>query len=62
MAKTTEYLTTTEIAQMLGVHIRTVGNWIRQGKLPAIRLGKSYRISKQDLQAFLDERRTIKKD
>ena len=61
MGKAKEYLSTREIAEMLGVHVRTVGNWIRRGDLVAVRLDKSYRVSKQDLNAFLEERRTNRK-
>lgn len=61
MRKAKEYLSTREIAEMLGVHVRTVGNWIRRGDLMAVRLGRSYRVSKQDLDAFLQERRTNRK-
>ncbi len=30
------YLTTQQVAQIFGVHITTVGNWIRWGLLPAM--------------------------
>lgn len=53
-----QYLTTKEVARILGVHVRTVGNWIRAGKLRAIRIGKAYRIAWSDLDTFLEERST----
>jgi len=52
------YYTTEEIAKMLSIHVATVRRWIREGKLPAILLGKSYRVTKQDLRQFLEDRRT----
>lgn len=61
MTKTREYLSTREIAERLGVHLRTVGNWIRRGELPAVRVGGQYRVSKQDFEAFLEQRRTNRK-
>jgi excisionase family DNA binding protein len=44
------------------VKIITVWDWIRTKKLPAIRIGKEYRISEDDLKAFEDERRTTRRD
>src|ERR671916_342465 len=39
-------------ATLLGLHIKTVRGYVRDGKLKATRLGKSYRISRADLEAF----------
>lgn len=53
-----EVYTVREIAQNLKVSERTVRNWIDSGELPAFPIGKRrYRISKADLQAFIDERK-----
>jgi excisionase family DNA binding protein len=53
-----EVYTVQEIAQNLKVSERTVRNWIESGELPAFPIGKrGYRISKADLQAFIDERK-----
>lgn len=41
-----------EVADMLGLHVRTVRGYVRDGRLPAVRIGKQYRISEQDLRAF----------
>jgi excisionase family DNA binding protein len=43
---------------MLKVHEQTVRRWIKTGELPAAALGRKagYRIRKQDLDAFLEER------
>lgn len=38
-----------QVAGQLGVHIRTVRNFVRDGKLPAIRIGKQYRVAAADL-------------
>lgn len=51
-----------EIAERYSVKIITVWEWIRKKKLPAIRIGKEYRISEDDLKAFEDERRTTRRD
>jgi len=41
-----------QVADTLGVHVRTVRNYVRDGRLPATRVGKQYRISREDLAAF----------
>ncbi len=41
-----------QVAERLGLHVRTVRNYVRDGKLPAVRIGKQYRIAHDDLEAF----------
>ncbi|GAB0102902.1 helix-turn-helix domain-containing protein [Nocardia sp. JMUB6875] len=41
-----------EVAERLGLHVRTVRGYVRDGKLPATRIGKQYRINRADLEAF----------
>lgn len=41
-----------QVADILGLHVRTVRGYVRDGRLPAVRMGKQYRITEQDLQAF----------
>src|ERR1700761_7356618 len=41
-----------EAAQILGLQVRTVRNYVREGRLPGVRIGKQYRISRADLDAF----------
>ncbi|NNH75990.1 helix-turn-helix domain-containing protein [Nocardia uniformis] len=41
-----------EVAERLGLHARTVRTYVRDGKLPAVRIGKQYRIAHADLEAF----------
>ncbi|MGW2664680.1 helix-turn-helix domain-containing protein [Nocardia tengchongensis] len=41
-----------EVAERLGLHVRTVRGYVRDGKLPATRIGKQYRITRADLEAF----------
>lgn len=50
-----EFLTTEEIAKLLKVHVITVRRWIIAGKLPATYLGKSYRVTRDDLEKFLNQ-------
>jgi excisionase family DNA binding protein len=48
-----EWLTVDEVAEMLGLHVKTVRGYAREGRLPAVRIGKSYRIARADLDAFV---------
>ncbi len=41
-----------QVAERLGLHVRTVRGYIRDGRLPAVRIGKQYRIARADLDAF----------
>ena len=41
-----------QVAEQLGLHVRTVRKYIRYGWLKAVRIGKSYRIAAEDLEAF----------
>jgi excisionase family DNA binding protein len=41
-----------QVADLLGLHVRTVRNYVREGRLKAIRIGKQYRIAREDLQAM----------
>lgn len=53
-----EYLTTEQIAQMLGIkNPITVRRWIMKRQITAIKIGKEYRITKSDLDKFLEERK-----
>lgn len=41
-----------EVAQLLGLHEKTVRGYVREGKLRSTRVGKRYRIVRADLEAF----------
>jgi excisionase family DNA binding protein len=43
-----EFLTVAEVAEMLKLNPQTVRNWIDQGSLPAIRMGRRVRIRRSD--------------
>jgi excisionase family DNA binding protein len=51
------YLTVEDVAKQLQVSTYTVRRWLKSGKLPAIKLGKEWRISPDDLEAFLAQLR-----
>ena len=39
-----------QVAELLGLHVRTVRNYVRDGRLKAVRIGKQYRISRANLE------------
>ncbi|MFC8846026.1 MULTISPECIES: helix-turn-helix domain-containing protein [unclassified Micromonospora] len=41
-----------QVADLLGLHVRTVRGYIRSGRLRATRIGKQYRIARADLDAL----------
>lgn len=46
-------LTVAEVADVLRVSTMTVYRLIKSGDMPALRVGKNYRIRQRDLSAFL---------
>ena len=47
------FLTVAEVAELLKLNQQTVRNWIDQGSMPAIRIGRRVRIKKSDLDRVL---------
>lgn len=41
-----------QVADLLGLHVKTVRGYVRDGRLQAVRIGKQYRITHSDLEAF----------
>ncbi len=50
---TKQLYSTEEVAEQLGLHVRTVRGYVRDGRLRAVRVGKQYRITREDLEAFV---------
>ena len=46
-------LTPEEVANKLAVSVKSVRNWLRQGKLKGIKVGRLWRIRESDLEEFL---------
>src|SRR5690606_10265103 len=46
-----------EVADHLGLHVRTVRGYIRTGRLKAVRIGKQYRIAQSDLDELTGRER-----
>ncbi len=54
MKNSEKFLTPTDVAHSLQVNERTVTQWLRKGYLRGFKIGKEWRISPDDLQAFLE--------
>jgi excisionase family DNA binding protein len=48
-----EFLTVAEVAELLKLNQQTVRNWIDQGSLPALKVGRRVRIRRSDLERVL---------
>ena len=55
------YYTCEEVAAMLKITTQTVYDWIAAGKLPAIKIGKSYRIERGGVEALINRGRVSSK-
>jgi excisionase family DNA binding protein len=47
-----ELFSVEQVAQRLGLHVKTIRGYVREGRLKATRIGKQYRIARADLEAF----------
>lgn len=51
-----------EVADLLGLHINTVRNHIKAGRLHGRRIGRQWRFSEEDLQNYISQDDTGKKE
>jgi len=54
LAETEEFLTVAEVAELLKLNQQTVRNWIDQGSLPAVRVGRRVRIKRSDFDRIVE--------
>jgi excisionase family DNA binding protein len=47
-----EFLSTREMADIMGVTYRTAGRWVADGAVPSARIGGTRRIRRSDLEAM----------
>jgi excisionase family DNA binding protein len=45
-----------QVAERLGLQVRTVRSYVRTGRLKAIRIGKQYRVAREDLESITGPR------
>lgn len=50
-----EFLTVAEIAELLKLNQQTLRNWIEQGQLPAVRIGRRVRIRRSDFERLVQQ-------
>lgn len=50
-------LTQKDVAERLSISTRTVGEWLRSGKLKGMKIGKLWRVKESELQRFIDEQK-----
>lgn len=53
-----DFMTPQEVADRLKVHVATIYEYLRMGKIKAVKLGNRYRISESNLQVFIHENET----
>lgn len=54
-----KFYTCNEVAELYRVKTLTVWDWIRKKKLGAIKIGREYRVSQNQLDEFNESRKTI---
>jgi excisionase family DNA binding protein len=50
-----QYYTVEQIAKLLNIHPKTVQRYIREGKIHATKIGKSWRVNGHDLSLFTED-------
>ena len=50
-----------QVAELLNLHVKTIRRYLRDGRLKAKRIGKEYRVTRADLEAFAGELRPTEK-
>lgn len=52
-----DVMTVAQVATYLQINKLTVYKYIREGRLPAVRLGRAFRVRQEDVERFLDAHR-----
>ncbi|MFH1782636.1 MAG: helix-turn-helix domain-containing protein [Candidatus Omnitrophota bacterium] len=55
MAKRKEILTIKDVAEFLDIHPMTVYKYVKGGKLPAFKIGTSWRVRKDSIKKWIEE-------
>ena len=56
-------LTPQEVAKILGVHTKTVHQWLRSGKLGGIKISyRAWRIPRATLEQFIEKNKNVNED
>lgn len=54
-----KYYTVEQIAEILSIHPKTIQRYIREGKLFASKIGKSWRVTGHDLSVFIENTKVV---
>jgi excisionase family DNA binding protein len=52
------YLKLMEVAHRLGISERTARRYVQAGEMPSVYLGRAYRVREEDLEAYLESKRS----
>lgn len=55
MAKSKEVLTVKDIAEYMDMHPMTIYKYVKEGRIPAFKIGSSWRIRKDSIQKWIKE-------
>ncbi len=50
------YIDKAEVARRLGVQVRTIDNWMREGKIVFFKIGRSVKFKWSDVDSFMRDR------
>ncbi len=53
-----EFLTVNEVAERLKLHPATIAKYVREGRIPALKFGRVWRIREKELFKFLKKAET----
>lgn len=55
MAKAKQVMTVKDIAEYLDMHPMTIYKFVREGRIPAFKVGTSWRIKRESIQRWIKE-------
>lgn len=58
MSPEKKFMTLEDVADLLGVNYQLIYRLVRSGALPAIKLGRIYRVTREDLNTYLQNQKT----
>jgi excisionase family DNA binding protein len=58
MSVVKQFLSLEEVAEVLGVNYQLIYKLVRSGELPAVRVGRVFRVATPDLNAYLEKSKT----
>lgn len=56
--RSSDLLSIAQLAKYLGMAERTIYVWVQQGKIPALKIGTTWRFRRSDIDAWLETQRT----